>query len=63
MTESRNLSLREASTRLGVSPLSLRRWAVYQNRLPYLRVGRRILFRPHDLETFEQSCLVTRGRR
>ena len=63
MTESRNLSLREASTRLGESPLSLRRWAVYQHRLPYLKVGRRILFRPHDLATFEQSCLVTGGRR
>jgi excisionase family DNA binding protein len=58
-----NLSLREAAARLGISPLTLRRMAVYAHKLPYLKVGRRILFRPHDLDTFEQSCLVTGGRR
>jgi excisionase family DNA binding protein len=63
MTEPRNVSLREGAARLGVSPLTLRRMAVYQHRLPYLKMGRRILFRPHDLATFEQSCLVTGGRR
>ncbi len=53
-----NLSLRAAAERLGVAPLTLRRWAVYQRRLPYLKAGRRLLFRPGDLETFELSCLV-----
>lgn len=53
-----NLSLRAAAGRLGVAPLTLRRWAVYQRRLPYLKAGRRLLFRPGDLEAFELSCLV-----
>lgn len=55
-----NLSLREAAARIGVAPLTLRRMAVYQRRLPYLKVGRRLLFRPTDLETFELSCLIPR---
>ena len=50
--DGRNLSLRDAAVRLGVSPLTLRRIAVYQHRLPYLKVGRRILFRPQDLLMF-----------
>jgi len=61
--DGQNLSLRDAAARLGVSPLTLRRIAVYQHRLPYLKVGRRILFRPQDLLMFEQSCLVPGERR
>jgi len=57
--ETGNLSLRDAAARLGIAPLTLRRMAVYRRRLPYLKVGRRILFRPRDLDAFEQSCLVT----
>ncbi len=53
-----NLSLKEAAERLGISPLTLRVWAVYQHRIAYLRLGRRILFRPADLEEFEQHCCV-----
>ena len=53
-----NLSLRDAAARLGVAPLTLRRMAVYQHRLPYLKVGRKLVFRPADLDAFEVSCLV-----
>ncbi|MBI3104109.1 MAG: helix-turn-helix domain-containing protein [Candidatus Rokubacteria bacterium] len=55
-----NLSLREAAARIGVAPLTLRRMAVYQGRLPYLKVGRKLVFRLTDLETFELSCLIPR---
>jgi len=61
--ESRNLSLREAAARLGVAPLTLRRMSVYQGRLPYLKVGRKLLFRPSDLEAVELGCLVPAGPR
>jgi hypothetical protein len=37
--------------------------AVYQHRLPYLKVGRRVLFRQQDLEAFELSCLVSGGKK
>lgn len=47
-----------AAKRLSVSPYTLRTWAVYQRRLPYLRLGRKLGFRPQDLADFEQSCLV-----
>jgi excisionase family DNA binding protein len=53
-----NLSLDFAARRLGVSPHTLRAWAVYQRRLPFLRLGRRILFRPTDLQAFERQSLV-----
>ncbi len=53
-----NLSLKAASQRLGVSPHTLRSWAVYKRRLPFLRLGRRLLFAPRDLEAFEARCRV-----
>jgi excisionase family DNA binding protein len=53
-----NLSLVQAAARLGVSPHTLRGWAKYRRRVPYLRLGRRLLFRPQDLEAFERRCLV-----
>ncbi len=53
-----NLSLRDASRRLGVSPHTLRSWAVYGRRMPFLRLGRRLLFAPRDLEAFEARCRV-----
>jgi excisionase family DNA binding protein len=53
-----NLSLREASQRLGVSHHTLRVWSVYRGLVPHLRLGRRLLFRPADLEAFEQKSRV-----
>ena|ERR1700682_5971025 len=59
LAENRNLNLREAADRIGVSPHTLRRWALYGHRLPFLKMGRRLAFRPRDLEMFETSCLVS----
>lgn len=47
-----NLTLKHAARWLGVSPHTLRSWAVYQHRLGFFRVGRRLLFAPADLEAF-----------
>lgn len=55
---SQNLSLSDAARRLGVSRHTLRTWAVYQHRLAFLRLGRRLLFSPRDLDEFETRCRV-----
>lgn len=56
--EERNLSLVEAAARLGVSPYTLRSWSVYQKRVPYMKMGRRLLFARADLEAFERRSRV-----
>jgi excisionase family DNA binding protein len=53
-----NLDLPRAAKRLGVSKHTLRTWAIYQRRLAYLRVGKRIVFRPADLAAFEKAGRV-----
>jgi hypothetical protein len=54
-----NLSLRQAAHRLGHSPHTVRLWAVYQNRLPYVRMSSRALrFRMADIEAFEAAHIV-----
>jgi excisionase family DNA binding protein len=53
-----NLSLTEAAERLGISPHTLRFWSIYRGLVPHLRLGRRILFRPEDLEDFERANRV-----
>jgi excisionase family DNA binding protein len=58
MGQQQNLSLQDAAVRLGVSPHTLRAWAVYQHRIAHVRLGRRILFRPVDVEAFEQANRV-----
>ena len=55
-----NYTLKDAAVRLGVSPHTLRFWAVYCRKISYLRLGRKILFSPADLDTFEQQNLVKR---
>jgi excisionase family DNA binding protein len=54
-----NLDLRGAAARLGVSPHTLRSWAVYQHKLPFLRLGgRAIRFKTSDLDAFERRSRV-----
>jgi excisionase family DNA binding protein len=47
-----NYNLTEAAKRLGVAPHTLRHWAIYQRRVPFSRLGRRLLFDPEDLSDF-----------
>ena len=58
MADERNLGLLEAAARLGISPYTLRAWAKYGGRISYIKAGRRLLFRPADLEEFERRNLV-----
>jgi excisionase family DNA binding protein len=53
----KHLSLLEAGPLLGVSPYTLRAW-VREGRIPYIRVGRRIVFDPRDLEAFVQAARI-----
>jgi excisionase family DNA binding protein len=47
----RNLDIRAAAARIGCSPFTLRTW-VRQRMIPYIRVGRRIVFDPGEVEAF-----------
>lgn len=60
--EANNLSLKEAAERLGVSHHTLRVWTMYRGWVPYIRLGRKIVFRPVDLEAFEQKHRVEARR-
>ncbi len=51
------LTVDEAAQRLGVSKYSLRRW-VSRRRIPYVKIGRRTLFNPNDLETLIKDSTV-----
>jgi excisionase family DNA binding protein len=53
-----NLSVVQAAARLGVSPYTLRSWAKYGGKIAYIKAGRRLLFRPEDLEAFERQHRV-----
>ncbi len=58
----RNLSIEQAAERLGVSAHTLRRWSVVHHRVPFIRMGRKILFKLSDLEAFEgRSRVEARG--
>jgi excisionase family DNA binding protein len=52
-----NISIREAAAIVGVSSYTLRTW-LRQRRLAHLRVGRRIVIAPHDLDKFLQAARV-----
>jgi excisionase family DNA binding protein len=45
------LSVARTAALIGISPHTLRSW-LRQRRLPHVRLGRRILFDPRDLEEF-----------
>ena len=51
------LSVREASSRLAISVFTLREW-LRQGRLPYIRLGRRVLLRHADVEEVVVQHLV-----
>ena len=51
------LDLREAAKELGLSIYTLRSWTS-QRKIPFVRLGRRILMRRQDLEDFVTASLV-----
>jgi excisionase family DNA binding protein len=52
-----NLSIRAAAAIAGVSPYTLRTW-LRQRRLAHIRLGRRVVIDPRDLEKFVQAGRV-----
>ena len=54
------LSVARAAARIGISRFTLRSW-IRQARLPHVRLGRRILVDPQDLERFVQANRVPAG--
>lgn len=55
------LNVREAAQKLSISPHTIRSW-VFQRRLPYVRLGRRIGLRPEDIDSFIRKNLVEAQR-
>jgi excisionase family DNA binding protein len=51
------LTVDEAAQRLAVSKYTLRGW-VSQRRIPYVKIGRRTLFNPTDLDNLIKSSTV-----
>ena len=56
-TEGHPLNLLEAARYLNVSERYVRR-LVAERRIPFLKVGRLLRFRPHDLEEYLVACQV-----
>ncbi len=54
------LSIREASGLLGVAETTLRDW-LYQNRLPFYRLGRAIRIKKADILEFREKARVEDG--
>ncbi len=45
------LNVKEAAEKLNISPHTIRAW-VFQKRLPYVRLGRRIGLKAEDIDSF-----------
>lgn len=57
------LSNNEAAQVLGISPFSLR-GKVYRREVPFIKIGRRVLFSPRALQEFiESNTVCARARR
>jgi excisionase family DNA binding protein len=57
MQTERLLSVDEAAARLGVSKYTLRGW-LFQRRLPFAKLGRRVLLDPADVQRFLEENRV-----
>jgi excisionase family DNA binding protein len=55
--EAKLISITEGATRLGISKFTLRSW-VRQGIIPHVRLGRRVLLDPRDLDHFIQAGRV-----
>lgn len=51
------LSVKEAATYLNISHFTLRNW-VCQRKVPFVKLGKRLLFHPRDLDVFIQTNKV-----
>jgi excisionase family DNA binding protein len=53
----RLFNVRETAEKLSISTHTVRSW-IFQRKLPYVRLGRRIGIRPEDVEDFVSKNLV-----
>jgi excisionase family DNA binding protein len=51
------VSIREAATRIGISPFGLRR-LLRRRKLAYYKVGRRVVLDPADIEAFRRTTRI-----
>ena len=51
------LNLKEGTKELRLSVHTVRSW-IYQNKIPFVRLGRRVLLRREDLEEFVRRSVV-----
>lgn len=51
------LNVNQAAKELHISIHTLRSW-IYQKRLPYVKLGRKCLFKQEDLEVFVNQSMV-----
>jgi excisionase family DNA binding protein len=56
-TQTRKLSVEEAADEMGVSPFTVRAW-VREKRIPFYRLGRRILFDESDIAALLRNARV-----
>ena len=54
-------SVPEAADFLNISIHTLRAW-ISQRRIPFIKLGRRVCFRPEELNAFINSCAVEAKR-
>jgi excisionase family DNA binding protein len=58
----RLLTRREAAEYLGLKPRTLADWAMSgRYGLPFVKVGRRVMYRPEDIDRFLASRTITRA--
>lgn len=51
------VNIQQAARGMGVSPHTIRAW-LYQGKLSYVKLGRRVLLRSEDLEAFIKKNVV-----
>jgi len=51
------LTVKQVAERLSLSTHCIRSW-LFQGKLPHVRLGRRIAFRPEDIDSFIKKNLV-----
>lgn len=55
------LSRSQAAEHLGIKPQTLAVWAcTHRYNLPYVKIGRRVMYRRSDLEAFVNANLIVR---